>query len=141
MLRRHPHPMTVHFPIAFLMAAPAFTALFLFTGEAALETTAFHCLGAGILFSAVGIATGLYTWWLNYLARPLRAVRIKIPLALAAFGTAGALFLWRLLRPEVLFMPGGSRLLFLLLLFSLVPMVTVIGWFGASMTFPVEKEG
>jgi hypothetical protein len=31
-------------------------------------------------------------------------------------------------------------LLYILLVLSLSAMVTVIGWFGASMTFPVERE-
>jgi hypothetical protein len=31
-------------------------------------------------------------------------------------------------------------MLYLLLVFSLVPIVTIIGWFGATMTFPIEKE-
>ena len=68
MLRRHPHPMTVHFPIAFMLFAPLFTLLYLVTGVKSFETTALHCLGVGILFCGVAITTGLYTWWLNYMA-------------------------------------------------------------------------
>jgi hypothetical protein len=31
-------------------------------------------------------------------------------------------------------------MIYLLLVFSLIPIITVIGWFGATMTFPIEKE-
>ena len=81
-LRRHPHPMTVHFPIVFMLSTTAFSLIYLVTGEKSFDSTAFHCLGAGVFFNVVAIATGFYTWWLNYLAKPIAAVRIKIPLAL-----------------------------------------------------------
>jgi predicted heme/steroid binding protein/uncharacterized membrane protein len=139
-LRRHPHPMTVHFPIAFMFATTVFSLLYLVTDDKAFDTTAFHLLGAGVFFNAVGIATGLYTWWLNYLARPLPPVKVKIPLTLAMLATSAALFTWRLNSPEILDSPSGAGLLYILLVISLSGMVTVIGWFGAKMTFPVEKE-
>jgi hypothetical protein len=88
----------------------------------------------------VGITTGLYTWWLNYLAKPLKAVKIKIPLTLTMLLTEIIILVWRILVPDVLESIRGASLIYLLLVFSLVPMVTVVGWFGASMTFPVEKE-
>ena len=43
--RRHPHPMTVHFPIVFMLSNPFFNVLFLMTGNRSFETTAYHCLG------------------------------------------------------------------------------------------------
>ncbi len=54
MLRRHPHPMTVHFPIAFMLSATMFTFLYLITGIASFETTALHCLGGWRAFCARG---------------------------------------------------------------------------------------
>jgi hypothetical protein len=50
------------------------------------------------------------------------------------------LFAWRHNTPDILDAMSGSGLLYILLVLSLSAMVTVIGWFGASMTFPVEKE-
>jgi predicted heme/steroid binding protein/uncharacterized membrane protein len=139
-LRRHPHPMTVHFPIAFMLATTAFSLIYLVTDVKAFETTAFHCLGAGVLGCAVAILTGLYTWWLNYLAKPLAPVKVKIPLTASLFAVSAALFVWRLRHPEILDQLSGAGLLYILLVLALSAMVTVIGWFGAKMTFPVEKE-
>jgi predicted heme/steroid binding protein/uncharacterized membrane protein len=139
-LRRHPHPMTVHFPIVFMFSTTVFSLLYLLTGEKSFDTTAFHCLGAGVLFNVVGIATGLYTWWLNYLAKPLRPVRIKIPLTLAMLAVSILLFIWRSAVPDILDSLSAAGLLYILLVLSLSLMVTVIGWNGAAMTFPVEKE-
>ncbi len=136
-LRRHPHPMTVHFPIVFTFSTSVFNILYLMTGIKSPEVTALHCLAGGILFTAVGIATGVYTWWLNYLAKPMRPVKIKIPLTLCLLATQIILFVWRISDPNVLDSIQGASILYLLLVLAMIPMITVIGWFGASMTFPV----
>jgi predicted heme/steroid binding protein/uncharacterized membrane protein len=139
-LRRHPHPMTVHFPIVFMLSTTAFTLLYLATGDKSFDTTALHCLGAGVFFNAVAILTGFYTWWLNYMAKPLKPVKVKIPLTIAMLLTSIILLVWRLEAPNILDALSGAGLLYILLVLSLSAMVTVIGWNGASMTFPVEKE-
>ena len=140
MLRRHPHPMTVHFPIVFSFSTTVFNILYLIFGIKSLETTALHSLGAGILFTVVAIVTGLYTWWLNYMAKPLRAVNIKLTFALILLAVQIVTFIWRLKVPHVMESLQGANLIYLLLILSLFPIVVVIGWFGAFLTFPVEKD-
>ena len=139
-LRRHPHPMTVHFPIVFMLFTAVFNLLYLITGDRSFEITALHCLGAGIIFIFVAITTGIYTWWLNYLAKMLQPVKIKMPLSLIMLATAIIIFVWRIAKPDVLVNFTGLSSIYLLLVLSLALMVTVLGWYGASMTFPVEKE-
>jgi predicted heme/steroid binding protein/uncharacterized membrane protein len=140
-LRRHPHPMVVHFPIVFMLSATFFTLLYLLTGVKSLEVTGWHCLVGGVLFTPVAIATGLFTWWLNYLARPMRLVTIKLilsPLLLAA--GAGAWIL-RWLNPEILARPvQGTGLVYLVLICAIAPLVSIIGWCGGMITFPCHEE-
>ena len=50
------------------------------------------------------------------------------------------LFFWRLNDPEVMDGVQSGNLLYLLLVLALVPMVSSVGWFGATMTFPIEKK-
>ncbi|MGZ3595383.1 MAG: DUF2231 domain-containing protein, partial [Syntrophales bacterium] len=76
-LERHPHPMTVHFPIVFVLSVVLFNILYLLYGVDSFKSTALHCLIAGLLSLPVAMLTGLFTWWLNYLARPMRAVTLK----------------------------------------------------------------
>ena len=140
MLRRHPHPMTVHFPIVFAFSTTVFNILYLVTGFKSLEITALHCLGAGILFTAVAIATGLYTWWINYMSKPLKAVKVKLPLSIILLVTQIIAFVWRLKVPNVIDSIQGANIIYLLLVLLLFPMVVVIGWFGAFLTFPVEHD-
>ena len=140
MLRRHPHPMTVHFPIVFMISTAVFNLLYLITGIHAFETTAFHCLGGGVIFIPVAGTTGYYTWWMNYMSQPMRAVTIKKRVVVMLFLTAAVAFIWHAAVPDIMNMKSVRSIVYLLLTLSLFPMVTVIGWFGASLTFPTEKK-
>lgn len=139
-LERHPHPMTVHFPIVFLLSAAFFNILYLITGIVSLETTAFHCLIGGILFTPVAMATGFFAWWLNYLAKPMKPVVWKIVLSgiLVVF-SVGAL-IWRIADPGVLSNSGPARIVYLLITLFFVPLVSIIGYLGAGLTFPIVKK-
>jgi predicted heme/steroid binding protein/uncharacterized membrane protein len=139
-LRRHPHPMVVHFPIVFSISTTLFTLLFLATQVRSFEITALHCMGGGILFTPVGIITGWFTWWLNYLKKPLKSVTIKIQFSFLLLAALVVSFIWRIAMPDILNPIKGVSFVYLLLILSLIPLVTVIGWFGASLTFPVEKD-
>lgn len=139
-LRRHPHPMTVHFPIAFMLAAPFFTILYLMTGNAGFEATAFYCLTAGTIFTPFVMLTGFISWQVNYMGRPMHAVNVKIVVSLLMLVVSIAAFRWRQVVPDILTNFRALSIIYLLLILSLFPMVAVIGWFGAKMTFPLEEE-
>jgi len=138
--RRHPHPMTVHFPIVSFIFAPVFTLLYLVTGYGGFETTALDCLAAGLFFCLIVIPTGLITGWINYGARPMQPVTIKIVVSLCMFVDGLAVLLWRLLEPSVITGAQVARILFLALEFLLLPMVVVVAWLGATLTFPLGRK-
>lgn len=140
MLERHPHPMTVHFPIVFLLSVVFFDFLYLVTGNSAFEVTALHCLVAGILFLPVAAITGLFTWWLNYLSKPVKPVMIKIILSSLVFILSVIVLLWRMADPGILDTTGIGRILYCLIIIAFVPMISAIGALGASLTFPVAKK-
>jgi predicted heme/steroid binding protein/uncharacterized membrane protein len=140
LVRRHPHPMFVHYPIVFMFSTTGFVLLSLITGQRSFETTAFHCLGAGLLFTPLAMATGFLTWWINYQAKPMRPVRIKIVLSFLLLLDAVALFIWRLQVPDILYKRAIDGYLYLFLICALIPMTSVIGWFGATLTFPLSKK-
>jgi len=137
--RRHPHPMTVHFPIVFLIFAPLFTVLFLATRFPGFEITAVSCLAVGLLSCLVVIPTGFFTWWVNYDARPMRPVTIKIVVSLCMFVDGLGALIWRLKDPGVVTRQSGPSMPYLILDFLLLPMVVVVAWFGATLTFPLAR--
>ena len=139
-LRRHPHPMIIHFPIVFMFSTGFFNILYLLSGHKAFETTAFHCLAGGVLFTPFAIGTGFYTWWLNYMTKLTRAVAIKQRVSMVLLAVEIIVFVWRIKVPDILDSFQFTGLIYFLLNLSLFPMVAVIGWFGAKLTFPIEKE-
>jgi predicted heme/steroid binding protein/uncharacterized membrane protein len=141
LLRRHPHPMVVHFPIVFMIATTAFTVLYLLTGVRSFEVTGFHCLAGGVLFTPVAMVTGWFTWWLNYESRWLTPVAAKLILSPIMLVVGAGLWVWRWLHPEILTtLVAWPSLVYLALICSLAPLVSVIGLYGALLTFPLHAE-
>lgn len=138
-LRRHPHPMVVHFPIVFMYSATFFDILYMVTGVKSLEVTAFHCLAGGILFMPPAMLTGWFTWWLNYMARPMAHVTIKMRLSWVLLAIAAAAFVWRFCVPGVMDEAGAGHWVYIAMLLSLAPIVSVIGYYGGELTFPTGK--
>jgi predicted heme/steroid binding protein/uncharacterized membrane protein len=140
MLRRHPHPMTVHFPIVFMFSATVLTLLYLILGVTGFEVSAFYCLGAGIIFIPAAMTTGYITWWLNYGAQPIRPVKIKKYLSAILLCVDVVVFIWRAVVPNILHPFTWASGIYLFLVLCLLPLVIIIGWFGATLTFPLKRE-
>jgi hypothetical protein len=47
---------------------------------------------------------------------------------------------WHIIVPDILTCLGSVTVIYVLLVLSLAAIVTVIGWFGAMLTFPIEKD-
>jgi uncharacterized membrane protein len=132
--------MTVHFPIVFFLSVVLFNILYLSYGVDSFKSTSLHCLIAGLLSLPVAMLTGLFTWWLNYMARPMRAVTLKITMsAILLIAGAGALLL-RIFVPGILEARGIAGIIYLILILSFVPLVSAIGWLGATLTFPIARK-
>jgi predicted heme/steroid binding protein/uncharacterized membrane protein len=141
LLRRHPHPMLVHFPIVFMISATAFTLLYIFTGVRSFEVTGWHCLAGGVLFTPVVMLTGWFTWWLNYESRWLTPVVIKMTLSPLLLMVGTGIWVWRLLNPEILAqLRDWPSVVYFALICLLTPLVSVIGAYGAALTFPIHHE-
>jgi predicted heme/steroid binding protein/uncharacterized membrane protein len=136
MLRRHPHPMTVHFPIAFMMLFPVLNILYLVTGKESFDISSFHVLVAGLAFTPVALLTGPYNWWINYAGKWSKIIAVKMFGSLILITLILVIFMWRILVPDIMLQPSGARIIYIMLSLILPPIVSVLGWFGAKMTFP-----
>jgi len=139
-IKLHSHHMMVHFPIVFLISATAFTIFYLVTGVNSFEAAALICLGSGVFFTPLAIATGLLSWWLNFQSKPLKYVTLKIRFSFILLGISGGAFAWRIANPEILTSFGAASMVYLALILSLAPLVVTIGWLGAKLTFPPERD-
>jgi len=136
-LRRQLHPWIIHFPITFMLSATFFNLLYLLTRVKSFQDTAWHCLGGGVLFMPLAIGTGLLTEKQNF-PDPPKAARIEKILSLILTATGLAAFIWGLVQPDILDNLHGWNLIYLFLIILLTPLVTVIGYFGGMITFPLE---
>ena len=132
MARRHPHPMIVHFPIAFLMGASLFILIHLLFQNVSFETIGFYLFILGAISSPFAIASGLFTWWINYRAKLNYFVRKKIQLSILLLIFEVALIVWRSLSQKI------SNPVYLIMMLLLTPIVALLGYYGGQMTFPSE---
>jgi len=138
-LRRHPHPMTVHFPIAFATGAVLFLGLYLVTG-AAFCADAVHAMNLlGALFTPLALVTGLATWKYNYGLSFMMPIKFKLALSPVLMLQFVAAAVWWMADPAVLSGASASASRFTLLVASMLPVMGVIGWFGAGLTFPMHE--
>jgi predicted heme/steroid binding protein/uncharacterized membrane protein len=133
MARRHPHPMIVHFPIALLMASSLFVLLRFLFQNSSFEITSFYLLILGAISSPFAMATGLFTWWINYRLKLTHFVKRKIQLSILLLIFELILILWRGSNPKT-FSP-----VYLIMMLILTPVVTLLGYYGGQMTFPTER--
>jgi predicted heme/steroid binding protein len=120
LLRRQPHPMTVHFP----------------TRNNSFETTGFYMLCLGLLGSAAAMATGFFAWWVNYGAVLTTHVKYKIALSVVLWVVLSILVIWRFLDPLIIIQSGNLWWIYAILIFALVPLVSLLGHLGGKMVFP-----
>ncbi len=132
MAKRHPHPMVVHFPLAFLMASSLFVLLHLLFKNASFEITSFHLLILGAISSPFAMATGLFTWWVNYRLKLTLFVKRKIQFSVLLLIFEIVLILWRGFQPQL------SSPIYFILMILLTPIVGLLGYYGGQMTFPAE---
>jgi predicted heme/steroid binding protein/uncharacterized membrane protein len=137
---RHPHPLLVHFPVAFLTAAPIFAVLFLIFDVRAFELTSFYLVAAGGLMTLLAIPSGFLTWWVNFMSRPMRAVIIKIVLSIVMLVVSVIAFVWRLINPEVMLNLSGVNIVYFGLLVLLALLVGLVGYYGGIISMPLPPK-
>lgn len=123
-----------------MLSATFFTLLYLLTRSKSFEHTAFHCLWGGVLFTPAAILTGFFSQWLNYPRESGLSVTIEAVLSCLLLAAAVIALIWRMMDPEVLEDLLGVRIIYLLLILSLTPMVTLTSYFGGLLTFPLEED-
>jgi hypothetical protein len=74
------------------------------------------------------------------MAKPNRPVNIKKRLSFVLLAVQIGAFAWRIMVPDVLTCFGFVTVIYVALILSLAGIVTIIGWFGAMLTFPIEKD-
>jgi len=136
LLDRHPHPITIHFPIGLSLTGVLFTFLSLFLSSAALETAGLYNLIIAAATTPVSIITGLLSWSYNYSAIWTHIYRMKVLLSvILIILLAAALIIHLGVLPET---SGNSLWLwsYRTVVFAIAPTVVALGYYGGKVTFP-----
>jgi len=135
-LDRHPHPISVHFPIALCISAACLTALSLFVTDPALERASTYNLILAVLSTPVSIFTGLLSWYYNYNGIWTHIYRMKTFLSILLVVEFAAVLITRygfLTGSET----GGLWYwLYTGTVLAMAPTVMGLGYYGGKITFP-----
>lgn len=135
------HPLTVHFPIALLLANGLLTLLYLRRGERTLETSAYHCLILGWLGSLAATVSGLIDALrqLTGIDAPRSNIVFYWVNAHAVVGIATVIIYWQALlrrrrQPHILD-DAQKRGGYLRLLMVGAVLVALNGWMGGYLVY------
>ncbi|MBI5248982.1 MAG: hypothetical protein HY912_05755, partial [Desulfomonile tiedjei] len=139
--RRHPHPAMVHFPVSFLIGAPVLNTLALVANSPRTEWAAYCCLLIATASIPPSIASGYFTWWVNYEFRDSRIIAKKRLLAWLAIAVALVEVAARsFFLEDPIDIRSVSVWLYAGALWGLAAIASCIGFLGGKLVFPYESH-
>jgi hypothetical protein len=96
--------------------------------------TYFYLMVLAVMSTPVSYATGIVEWKQKYKGARVRVFVIKYRLGLVMMALGFLCALWYWLRPAVL-EGGGTAVLFVLLNFSILPVIVYMGYLGGKVAF------
>ena len=139
-LRRHPHPISVHFPTAYLSTAFLFLLIHAIFGQPAgldFEAFTFVMLILGVVSAVASVGTGFLTLWVNYRMKKPKLVQLKIKLAMSLLGVGlvAILLHWTGLTSLAFF-----NWIYNFFILVLALQVMGLGYLGGQMVFPTKAQ-
>ena len=135
-LDEHPHPISVHFPIALCLVAAIFTGLGIMMNIPSLERAASYNLAFAALTTPPAIATGVLSWYYNYNSVWTHIYRMKVFLSILLVILLSTICVLYFFFPVE---PGGKGVwywIYSALVVASAPTVVGLGYYGGKITFP-----
>jgi predicted heme/steroid binding protein/uncharacterized membrane protein len=133
-LKRHAHPVAVHFPIASIAASFVFAVLALLTGRGAFAATSINMVAFGTLFAPLALVTGLQSWWLYYGLKTSRGIVVKLigaPILIVLGIAASFTFDYAAVTAG-----DGAGFAYAAITGAMAALALFLGYIGGQMTFP-----
>ncbi len=135
-LGQHPHPMSVHFPIALCIMASVLTLLGLYVQEPALQKAALYNIIFAALAAPASIVTGLLSWYYNYSGIWTHIYRMKTLLSIVLAVLLSSALIIHFGFSPVVGQGGFWHWLYTWIVLALAPTVMGLGYYGGKITFP-----
>ena len=129
----HPHPVLVHFPIAYSVLVPLLSTLYIFTGEPSFETASYYVLVIGLLAAPAGGLSGLFVWKHKYGGKENRNFTRKKAFTAALIALTVVCTVWRTLYPSVLTAMTPTSYIYLLLQLTMAISASILGHTGGKI--------
>lgn len=140
MARRHLHPASIHFPTAYFIAAALFMLVHLIHPNwlgIDFEQMGVVLMVLGVLFTPPAVATGMFTWWVNY------------AMGMSTYIVCKLVFSVTLVLAEIVclvmkfggFAPSPvTQWIYTGVLFWMAINVMILGYYGGHLVFPTRKS-
>jgi predicted heme/steroid binding protein/uncharacterized membrane protein len=136
----HPHPVSVHFPIALTLASAGFLVCHLASGIVGLVDAAYYTLLAAAIMSPVAVLAGASSWWYNYQHKLTRTYKGKAILSIILFVLqAVTLIVWATNRNAAAEREAAGWLYFALVV-VMSGLVLGLGKLGGEIVFPSKRK-
>ena len=136
----HPHPVSVHFPIALTLTSAAFLLIYLVTDIESLVDGAYYTLLVGAIISPFTIVTGAASWWFSYRHRLTSTFKGKAGLSAALFVTGVVTAVMWAPNRDALIERDAVGWAYLALVLVMCGLVLSLGKLGGALVFPPRKK-
>lgn len=131
----HPHPMLIHFPIGSLFLGTVLQFFFLATNDGSLENAAFYAFIFGTLFEFPAIASGIFSWWLNYDSVLISIFKKKLLFSIIHISMSCFIVAARFFVADISFQTNILSLVYNIFIFCNVPILVILGFYGGKITW------
>ncbi len=136
----HPHPMTVHFPIALHIFSSGLDLLFLTGPNAAYAVGVFYTFFVATVMGFVAMIPGLLSWWVNYDLSTRRPFVVKLVVATLTLllGVVGIMLY--LENPAIVYEASVEGITYHAIVLFTGMTVVILGYYGGKITWGESPE-
>jgi predicted heme/steroid binding protein/uncharacterized membrane protein len=131
----HPHPIMVHFAMAYAIVISLLCLLYILTQQRCFEAASYYLLALGAITTPGAGISGFFTWKITYEGRMTLTFFRKIVLTVILFIVITLCFVIRTMAPDVLLMKDTLSYIYLALVVSLVPVTVMLGYYGGKIVY------
>jgi len=136
----HPHPATVHFPIALHLFATGMDVLFLITPTKAYALGVFYSFFVATVMGFVAMIPGILSWWINYDFSMARAFVIKLVVSIITLllGLVALAIYYE--NPHAVYEYSLEGILYHAIVLITGLNVIILGYYGGKITWGYGKN-
>lgn len=131
----HPHPISIHFPIGTIFFGVVLQLLFLTSKISSFENAVFYAFFFGAIFELPAIASGIFSWWLNYNFALTSIFKKKLYFSAILLLVSSFIVITRFVIPDISFRADLLSSIYYISIFCSAIVVFILGFYGGKITW------